>query len=90
MTNFIKKNFQDKVEALLADSESLIALTNQPSKQYNGIFQRWDNPIITRDHIPLNWRFDFNESPVRLRIGKEFDTENLGVDHATKDAADNQ
>ncbi|MGL1956354.1 MAG: glycosidase [Colwellia sp.] len=72
MKNFAKKNFQDKVAHLIEYSENLITLNNQPSKKYNGIFQRWQNPIITREHIPLNWRYDLNEStnPMLLeRIG---------------------
>lgn len=72
MTNIIKPAFQDKLGQLLDESEHLITLKNQPSKQYNGIFQRWNNPIITRDHIPLNWRYDFNQqtNPMLLeRIG---------------------
>lgn len=27
---------------------------------YNGVFTRYKNPILTSDHIPLNWRYDLN------------------------------
>ena len=72
MTNIAGQTFQNKLNKLFANNESLLSLQNQPSNQYNGIFQRWQNPIITRDHIPLNWRFDLNEqtNPMLLeRIG---------------------
>ena len=25
---------------------------------YNGIYDRWENPILTRDSIPLEWKYD--------------------------------
>ena len=33
---------------------------NKPIFSENGIYSRHKNPIITRDHIPLHWRFDLN------------------------------
>lgn len=27
---------------------------------YNGIYDRWENPVLTREHIPLHWRFDLD------------------------------
>lgn len=44
-------------------SEAHIALLSKPNKAIystNGIYERYENPILTRDHIPLTWRFDFN------------------------------
>lgn len=72
MTKIVERAFQDKLGQLLNENEGLITLENMPSKEYNGIFQRWVNPIITREHIPLDWRYDFNEqtNPMLLeRIG---------------------
>ncbi|MEG2670130.1 MAG: glycosidase, partial [Oscillospiraceae bacterium] len=40
---------------------------------YNGIFQRYKNPIITRKHIPLDWRFDMDDGSNPLFI------ETLGI-----------
>ena len=28
---------------------------------YNGIFDRYENPVLTRDHAPIFWRYDVNE-----------------------------
>lgn len=72
MTKKVVTTFQKKLTQLLDDNEALITRKNRPSAQYNGIFQRWQNAIITRDHIPLNWRYDFdkNTNPMLLeRIG---------------------
>ncbi|MCM1494763.1 MAG: glycosidase [Bacteroides sp.] len=38
----------------------LLAKKNQKSDFYNGIFERYENPILTREHIPLTWRYDLN------------------------------
>ncbi len=27
---------------------------------YNGIYERWQNPVLTREMIPLEWRYDLN------------------------------
>lgn len=26
----------------------------------NGVLDRYEQPVLTRDHVPLDWRFDFN------------------------------
>lgn len=42
------------------------------TKWYNGIFDRYENPVLTNEHIPLEWRYDLNEktNPYLLeRIG---------------------
>ncbi len=26
----------------------------------NGVYERWSHPVITRDHVPLDWRYDFD------------------------------
>ena len=38
--------------------EALLARKNHKSDWYNGIYDRWDYPVLTREHIPLEWRFD--------------------------------
>lgn len=40
--------------------ERLLAKPNQPKDSYNGIFTRWQNPVLTREHIPLHWKYDLN------------------------------
>lgn len=44
-------------------SEAHRALLSKPNKAIystNGIYERHENPILTREHIPLEWRYDFN------------------------------
>lgn len=40
--------------------QKLIGKQNKPVSSYNGIYQRYKNPIITAEHIPLHWRYDLN------------------------------
>ena len=40
--------------------EELLSRKNEKSSFYNGIYLRWKNPVLTRDHVPLHWRYDLN------------------------------
>ena len=40
--------------------EALLARKSHKSDWYNGIYDRWDYPVLTREHIPLEWRFDLD------------------------------
>lgn len=53
--------FKDKVEELLKTHESLLSKKNIPTTNSNGIFQRYENPILTNAHAPIIWRYDLNE-----------------------------
>lgn len=54
-------NFQDKVKALRAHHEELLSRKNIAEEWGNGIYTRYKNPILTAEHTPLEWRYDFNE-----------------------------
>ncbi len=51
--------FQRRKRALEVSQEHLLAKENQPVEPGNGIYDRWENPVITRDHTPLFWRYDY-------------------------------
>ena len=38
----------------------VVSCPNRKSDIYNGIFDRWENPVLTRRHIPLTWKYDLN------------------------------
>lgn len=46
--------------AELEKYEKLIQKNNQKSDFYNGVYDRYENPVLTRDHIPLHWRYDLD------------------------------
>lgn len=53
-------NAQQRLADLRAEYEALIAAPNAPQPRSNGIYQRWQNPVVTAAHVPLDWRYDFN------------------------------
>lgn len=38
----------------------LISRKNVKSEIYNGIYDRYEYPVLTREHIPLHWKYDLN------------------------------
>jgi len=65
-------NHKQKIGHLSDVQEKLLSQKNTKSDFYNGIYDRWQNPIVTEQHIPLTWRYDMDESsnPLLLeRIG---------------------
>lgn len=40
--------------------ERLLAKKNSRADFYNGVFDRYENPVLTREHTPLFWRYDLN------------------------------
>jgi len=55
MTKFIKA-----FENIKAFHRDLLSKKNEKSTNGNGIYDRYTNPILTADHTPLTWRYDFN------------------------------
>jgi 4-O-beta-D-mannosyl-D-glucose phosphorylase len=42
--------------------EDIVTKKNKKSEFYNGIFDRWENPVLTRNHIPLTWKYDLDKN----------------------------
>ncbi|MBR1864257.1 MAG: glycosidase [Ruminococcus sp.] len=40
--------------------EALIARKNRISDRYNGVYDRYEDPVLTAEHAPLIWRYDFD------------------------------
>jgi 4-O-beta-D-mannosyl-D-glucose phosphorylase len=60
-TSDMKGNlFEERMSAIRREHESLLSKENEKIFSTNGIFNRYRNPVLTRDHFPLEWRFDFN------------------------------
>lgn len=53
--------FLKRKNELEEEYKSLVEKPNLPIKEFNnGIFTRYQNPVLTNQHIPLEWKFDFN------------------------------
>ena len=53
--------YNEQVKALKECHETLLARKNEPLEGGNGIYKKYKYPILTADHTPLEWRYDFNE-----------------------------
>ena len=49
-----------KCVALRQRQELLLSAKNEKTDFYNGIYDRWKNPVLTREHIPISWQYDLN------------------------------
>ena len=54
-------DFQQRVKALRERHEALLARKNEPVPYGNGIYEKFRYPILTAEHTPLEWRYDFSE-----------------------------
>jgi 4-O-beta-D-mannosyl-D-glucose phosphorylase len=52
--------FKERQDKIRKEHEALLGRKNRKLSSTNGIFNRYQYPILTRDHFPLEWRFDFN------------------------------
>jgi len=57
----MKKNFAKRLEELQHAHEKLIKRKNVKLKSLNGIFDRYEHPVLTAQHTPLFWRYDLNK-----------------------------
>lgn len=51
----------ERYETELKKQEELLNRKNEKTGFYNGIFDRYKYPVLTREHIPLTWRYDLNK-----------------------------
>jgi len=52
--------FEQTLARLKEEHETLIARRNIQSQLYNGIFERYEYPVLTAEHVPLFWEYDLN------------------------------
>lgn len=66
-------NAAERLGRLRADHEALLARPNVPAATGNGVYHRWQYPVVTAAHVPLAWRYDFNP------VTNPFMQERLGI-----------
>ncbi|PWH17694.1 MAG: glycosidase [Anaerolineae bacterium] len=55
------QTFSERLAALRERHAALLARPNAPDPRWdNGIYTRWQNPVVTAAHVPLEWRYDLN------------------------------
>jgi len=63
-------------EQLMRNHQQLINMPNDAIPENNGIITRYKYPVITAEHIPINWRYDLNAA------SNPFGLERIGVNAA--------
>ncbi|MDQ0060419.1 glycoside hydrolase family 130 protein [Paenibacillus harenae] len=53
-------NFEQRKQLLTERFEALVGRKNSPIELGNGIFERYEHPVLTAEHAPLHWKYDFN------------------------------
>lgn len=78
--------FTAKINELLNQYREVISRPNSVDESfYNGIYDRWQNPVLTRDHIPVFWKYDMNPetnpySMERLGVNATFNSGAIYLD----------
>ena len=57
----MSKEFENRVKALRARHEEFLARPNVKKEWGNGIYDKYEYPVVTAEHTPLEWRYDFCE-----------------------------
>ncbi len=52
--------FDSRLALLRRHHSDLLEMENGPCMQNNGVIQRYIHPVLTAEHIPLEWRYDLN------------------------------
>lgn len=55
-----KEEFNLKAKALCEEQEKLITRKNEKAEKNNGVYSRYKYPVLTAEHAPVFWRYDFN------------------------------
>lgn len=51
---------KERLQALQNAYKTIIAKKNEKETLSNGIYERYVNPVLTTEHVPLRWRYDFD------------------------------
>ena len=54
-------NYAFRKKQLIEKHEALLAMKNEPEEWGNGIYEKYQRPILTAEHTPLHWRYDFSQ-----------------------------
>jgi len=54
-------DFSERVAALRKHHEELLNRKNEPVEWGNGIYEKYKYPVVTAEHVPLEWKYDFDE-----------------------------
>lgn len=53
-------NFEQRVAEMAIKQEELLRKRNEPIEHFNGLYNRYKNPVLTAAHVPYTWKYDLN------------------------------
>jgi 4-O-beta-D-mannosyl-D-glucose phosphorylase len=57
----MSKQFNERLQQIRSNYASLLATKNEEAV-YNGLVRRYKYPVLTAAHVPIEWRYDCNET----------------------------
>ena len=58
----MERSFEEKKQSVIEKYEKTLAGKNEVNEDfYNGIYDRYRYPVLTRDHIPYFWKYDLSK-----------------------------
>jgi 4-O-beta-D-mannosyl-D-glucose phosphorylase len=57
----MKTSFEKRLDFLLHQQAELLKENNHRMEMGNGVYDRYEHPVLTADHTPIFWRYDLNE-----------------------------
>ncbi|HOW24074.1 MAG TPA: glycosidase [Bacteroidales bacterium] len=58
----MNNSFEERLRSLNHRYEELVERPNRQKDCFNGIFSRYEHPVLTAGHVPLSWRYDLDPS----------------------------
>ena len=58
----MKNEFENRLKKLEQSYKKLISVVNEQAEESNGIYTRYQLPVLTAQHAPIFWRYDLNET----------------------------
>ena len=55
-----RKYFDERLKQLIREYKAVTEGKNTPKPCGNGIYERFVNAVLTKDHVPLFWKYDLN------------------------------
>ena len=76
----------NRLEELTQNYEALINRKNEICSNSNGIYKRYYYPVLTAEHAPLIWKYDFDEKQnpfmeERIGINAVMNTGAIKINH---------
>lgn len=56
------QQFENRLALLIQTQQELLTKQNKKVLNGNGVFDRYENTVLTAAHTPVNWRYDLNEA----------------------------